>query len=71
MHGLPTMTYYSQFATPKLMELAAHHARHCAAALSELQVRCGIPQQVQTELAQICKRDATYPGLKGPRYGYP
>lgn len=38
--------YYSQFPTPKLMELAVHHARQCALALSELQVRCGIPQQV-------------------------
>lgn len=55
------MNYYSQFATPKLLELAVHHARHCAAALGELQVRCGIPQQVQNELAQIGKQSGSFP----------
>lgn len=58
------MNYYSQFATPKLMELAVHHARHCAAALEELQVRCGIPQQVQTELEQIGKQSGSFPSRK-------
>lgn len=64
MHGLPTMNYYSNFATPRLMELAVHHARQCALALGELQVRCGIPQAVQTELAQIGKQSGSFPSRK-------